>query len=122
MPEERRRDSRPPAGGPGDDRGGSDSRERSDGRPPRRGGGGGFRGRRPFPVSPFRENRVDGHQIDLTIDYKNIDLLKRCLNQASKMLPRRQTTLDAKRQRRLSRELKRARYLALLPYVNRGGN
>ncbi len=116
MSEERRPDSRPPVGGPGGDRGGSD------GRPPRRGGGGGFRGRRPFPVSPFRENRVDGHQIDLTIDYKNIDLLKRCLNQASKILPRRQTTLDAKRQRRLSRELKRARYLALLPYVNRGGN
>ncbi|HJO07722.1 MAG TPA: 30S ribosomal protein S18 [Chloroflexota bacterium] len=65
---------------------------------------------------------MDGHQIDLTIDYKNIDLLKRCLNQASKILPRRQTTLDAKRQRRLSRELKRARYLALLPYVNQGGN
>lgn len=118
MTEDRRPSDRPPAGGPPSDRDGG----RPDDRRPRRGGGGGFRGRRPFPVSPFKENRIDGQEIDLTIDYKNIDLLKRCLNQASKILPGRQTTLDAKRQRHLARELKRARFLALLPYVNRGGN
>jgi small subunit ribosomal protein S18 len=71
------------------------------------------------PFSPFRENRVDGVNIDLSIDYKNVDLLRRCLNQASKILPRRQTGLDAKRQRQLTKELKRARFLALLPYVNK---
>ena len=79
-----------------------------------------FRRRRPMPVSPFRDNRVDGVEIDLSIDYKNVELLRRCLNQAAKILPRRQTTLNAKRQRRLARELKRARYLALIPYVNKG--
>lgn len=80
---------------------------------------GGFRYRRPVPFSPFQNNRVDGENIDLTIDYKNVALLRRCLNQASKILPRRQTGLDAKRQRQLTRELKRARFLALLPYVNK---
>ena len=73
-----------------------------------------------MPVSPFRDNRVDGVEIDLTIDYKNVELLQRCLNQAAKILPRRLTTLNAKRQRRLAKELKRARYLALIPYVNKG--
>ena len=91
-------------------------KEHSSGTGQRRGG---FRHRRPAPFSPFRENRVDGVNIDLSIDYKNVDLLRRCLNQASKILPRRQTGLDAKRQRKLTKELKRARFLALLPYVNK---
>ncbi len=112
-------DSGPDSGRRPDDRGQrpDDRGQRPDDRGQRRGG---FRRRRPMPVSPFRDNRVDGVEIDLTIDYKNVELLRRCLNQAAKILPRRMTTLNAKRQRRLAKELKRARYLALIPYVNKG--
>ncbi len=116
MSEDReRRDGPPGDSGSGDS--GQDSGRRPDDRGQRRGG---FRRRRPMPVSPFRDNRVDGVEIDLSIDYKNVELLRRCLNQAAKILPRRMTTLNAKRQRRLAKELKRARFLALIPYVNKG--
>lgn len=116
MSEDRERRDGPADNSGRDGRGEDSSRGRGD-RDQRRGG---FRRRPPMPVSPFRDNRVDGVEIDLSIDYKNVDLLRRCLNQASKILPRRQTTLNAKRQRQLAKELKRARFLALIPYVNKG--
>ncbi len=51
------------------------------------------------------------------IDYKNADRLKRFLHENGKIRPRRQTGLCAKCQRKLAREVKRARHLALLPFV-----
>jgi small subunit ribosomal protein S18 len=51
------------------------------------------------------------------IDYKNYDRLKRFLHENGKIRPRRQTGLCAKCQRKLAREVKRARHLALLPFV-----
>jgi small subunit ribosomal protein S18 len=54
--------------------------------------------------------------IDL-IDYKDLDLIKRFLNEQGKILPRRITGLSAKYQRQLTRAVKRARHLALVPYV-----
>jgi len=56
---------------------------------------------------------------DLPIDYKAVMLLKRFISDRGKMLPRRRTGVSAKYQRRLAREIKRARYMGLLPYVNR---
>lgn len=53
----------------------------------------------------------------LEIDYKNADLLKRFLNERAKILPRRQTGTCAKHQRRLAIAIKRARHVALLPFV-----
>ena len=50
-------------------------------------------------------------------DYKNVDQLTRQLNEAGKIRPRRQTGNCARCQRELAREVKRARHLALLPYV-----
>ncbi|MCE7946321.1 MAG: 30S ribosomal protein S18 [Chloroflexi bacterium CFX4] len=49
--------------------------------------------------------------------YKDIDLLRRFLSDRGKIRPRRQTGLCARDQRRLAVAVKRARHLALLPFV-----
>jgi small subunit ribosomal protein S18 len=51
-------------------------------------------------------------------DYKDVETLKRYINETGKIRPRRQTGNCARCQRNLAREIKRARHLALLPYVN----
>lgn len=52
------------------------------------------------------------------IDYKDTDLLKRFISERGKILPRRVTGTSAKYQRQLTIAIKRARQIALLPYVN----
>ncbi|ALA52906.1 30S ribosomal protein S18 [Shouchella clausii] len=52
------------------------------------------------------------------IDYKDVDLLKRFISERGKILPRRVTGTSAKYQRKLTVAIKRARQVALLPYVN----
>lgn len=51
------------------------------------------------------------------IDYKDPDFLMKFLNEQGKVLPRRLTGTSLKYQRRLSTAIKRARHLALLPFV-----
>ena len=51
------------------------------------------------------------------IDYKDSDSLRRFITERGKILPRRITGTCAKHQRKLALEIKRARALALLPYV-----
>lgn len=51
-------------------------------------------------------------------DYKDIDTLKRFVNESGKIKPRRQTGNCSRCQRELAREIKRARHLALLPFIN----
>lgn len=51
------------------------------------------------------------------IDYKDPDFLKRFVNEQGKILPRRLTGTSLKYQRKVSTAVKRARHLALLPYV-----
>lgn len=50
-------------------------------------------------------------------DYKDIDTLRRNITETGKIKPRRQTGNCARCQRQLAREVKRARHLALLPFV-----
>ena len=52
------------------------------------------------------------------IDYKDPDFLKRFLNEQGKILPRRITGTSLKFQRRVAQAVKRARHLALLPFVS----
>lgn len=54
------------------------------------------------------------------IDYKNPDFLLKFLNEQGKILPRRITGTSLKYQRQIARAVKRARQLALLPYVADG--
>jgi small subunit ribosomal protein S18 len=51
------------------------------------------------------------------IDYKDVDLLKKFISERGKILPRRVTGTSAKYQRMLTVAIKRARQVALLPYV-----
>lgn len=51
-------------------------------------------------------------------DYKDFETLKRYITESGKIRPRRQTGNCARCQRNLAREIKRARHLALLPYVS----
>lgn len=51
------------------------------------------------------------------IDYKNVDLLKRYISERGKIIPSRITAVSAGKQRELARAIKRARVLALLPFV-----
>ena len=53
-------------------------------------------------------------------DYKEYETLKRYVNETGKIKPRRQTGNCARCQRELAREIKRARHLALLPFIISG--
>ena len=52
------------------------------------------------------------------IDYKDVTKLKRFVSERSKILPRRVTGTCAKHQRELTTAIKRARQVALIPYVS----
>nr|WP_136251025.1 30S ribosomal protein S18 [Ningiella ruwaisensis] len=52
------------------------------------------------------------------IDYKDISLLKNYITESGKIVPSRITGTSAKYQRQLSTAIKRARFLALLPYTD----
>lgn len=51
------------------------------------------------------------------IDYKDPKLLQRYMSERGKIVPSRITAVSQKKQRELARAIKRARYLALLPYA-----
>lgn len=52
------------------------------------------------------------------IHYTNTKLLQKFLTPSGSIVPRSKTNLEAKVQRRISREIKRARHLALLPFTS----
>ncbi|HMB11329.1 MAG: 30S ribosomal protein S18 [Salinarimonas sp.] len=51
------------------------------------------------------------------IDYKDVKLLSRYISERGKIVPSRITAVSAKKQRELSKAIKRARLLGLLPFV-----
>jgi len=75
----------------------------------------GMPGKKPF----FKRSRscpFEG-QDALKIDYKDIKLLQRYVSERGRIMPRRITGVSTKSQRDLAQAIKRARFLALLPYV-----
>ncbi len=52
-----------------------------------------------------------------TIDWKDVRLLGRFVYERGKMMPSRITAVSQKKQRELAQAIKRARYMALMPYV-----
>jgi small subunit ribosomal protein S18 len=85
----------------------------------REGGRGGDRGgdgaRRPF----FRRKKTCPFSGDNApkIDYKDVKLLQRYISERGKIVPSRITAVSNKKQRILANAIKRARFMALLPYV-----
>jgi len=63
-----------------------------------------------YRVCSFCEDKIQP-------SYKNVDALKRKLTERGKILPRRVTGVCAKHQRALATEVKRARHIALVPFV-----
>lgn len=63
--------------------------------------------------------KVDGIK---KIDYKDVNTLKAYITETGKIVPSRVTGTSAKYQRQLSTAIKRARFLALLPYCDRHFN
>ncbi len=53
------------------------------------------------------------------VDYKDLNLLKAYVSESGKIVPSRITGTKAKYQRQLATAIKRARYLALLPYTDK---
>ena len=82
-------------------------------KPPSRSGGGArpfFRRRKSCPFSGRDAPKID---------YKDPRLLARFTSESGKIVPSRITAVSAKRQRELARAIKRARFLALMPYLVR---
>ncbi len=63
-------------------------------------------------VCMFCADRID------RIDYKDLAKLRKCMTERAKILPRRVTGTCAYHQRELTVAVKRARHIALLPYVS----
>ena len=75
------------------------------------------RGPRPRPSRRRRGRRSEYCPEGKCFDYKDVSTLERFVNEVGKIKPRRQTGNCARCQRELAREVKRARLLALLPFV-----
>lgn len=88
-----------------DDRGDRGDRDR-DGGPPE------------FQGSRGRRRRMEGPRI-LVLNYKDVNTLAHFVTEQGKILPKRTTKVTAAFQRHLGSAIKRARYLALLPYTRR---
>nr|WP_316793402.1 30S ribosomal protein S18 [Leptolyngbya sp. O-77] len=73
-----------------------------------------------MPMTYYRR-RVSPIKPGDPIDYKDVELLRKFITERGKILPRRITGLTAKQQRDLTQSIKRARLLALLPFVNQEG-
>jgi len=61
----------------------------------------------------FKENKIDH------IDYKDIHVLKEFINPNGRIIARKRTGVSAKMQKQLASAIKRARFMALIPYINR---
>lgn len=73
---------------------------------------------RPRNRSFRRYNRRQRQTLPAYIDWKDADFLSRFIPERGKIMPRRISGVSAKDQRRLARAIKRARVMALLPYVS----
>ena len=62
----------------------------------------------------FKENGIT------EIDYKDVKLLRRFINDQGKIMPRRVTGTSAKMHRKVVRAIRRARSIALMPYMDTG--
>ena len=61
----------------------------------------------------FKQNNINH------IDYKDTEILKKFLNPHARILSKKRTGVCAKNQRKLALAIKRARFMALIPFVSR---
>jgi small subunit ribosomal protein S18 len=65
----------------------------------------------------FRRKKVCQMCAGKTVDYKDVAIVSKYINEKGKILPRRMTGACAKHQRHIANQIKIARYMALLPYT-----
>nr|YP_009257538.1 ribosomal protein S18 [Coeloseira compressa]ANH09621.1 ribosomal protein S18 [Coeloseira compressa] len=64
-------------------------------------------------------DKLPFQKIKNTLDYKDIDLLRKFITDQGKILSRRSTGLTSKEQKKITKYIKRARILSLLPFCNK---
>lgn len=64
-----------------------------------------------------KSQKISPISVNQKIDYKDIDLLSLFLTEQGKILPRRATGVTVQQQRKLTKAIKRARIVSLLPFV-----
>jgi small subunit ribosomal protein S18 len=64
-----------------------------------------------------QKQKISPLSFDQKIDYKDIDLLKLFITDQGKIIPRRATGVSVQQQRKITKAIKRARILSLLPFV-----
>ena len=52
-----------------------------------------------------------------SVDYKDVNIISKYINEKGKIMPRRMTGACAKHQRHIAMQVKRARFMALIPFV-----
>ncbi|MCH9620902.1 MAG: hypothetical protein S4CHLAM20_03100 [Chlamydiia bacterium] len=67
------------------------------------------------PPHLAKSRKISSHK---EIDYKDVELLKQFITERGKILPRRITGITAKQQRYVTKAIKRARCIALMPFVS----
>jgi small subunit ribosomal protein S18 len=65
----------------------------------------------------YRRKKVCQMCAGKTVDYKDVMIVSKYINEKGKILPRRMTGACAKHQRHIANQIKIARYMALLPYT-----
>ena len=71
-----------------------------------------FKARKKKKVCQFCAEKIEH------IDYKDVTRLRKCVSERAKILPRRITGTCAKHQRQLTVAIKRARHIAIMPYIS----
>jgi small subunit ribosomal protein S18 len=66
----------------------------------------------------MQKHKLSPIDLDQKIDYKDVDLLKNFVTEQGKILPRRATGVTVQQQRKITKAIKRARILSLLPFVS----
>ena len=64
------------------------------------------------------EDKKEKVTVSTHVDYKNVQKLRNHINPHARMFGRKRTNFNAKEQRNFAKAIKRARFMALLPYVN----
>ncbi len=70
-------------------------------------------------VNPAPKEKRNRYEVDFEISYKNYEQLARFMNDRARIVGRSRSGVSAKQQRKITREIKRARYLGLLPFKAR---
>ncbi len=65
----------------------------------------------------YRRKKICQMCAGKTVDYKDVAIVSKYINEKGKILPRRMTGACAKHQRHIANQIKIARYMALLPYT-----